>query len=155
MFSYRLAVLSILVLLLLKGERCFSFSVCFCPLMTFLVTDKTDLIWKIADLKERTYLFAVVENEAMSFPWSCPSLSGVCRKVCLPTELFFGPLGCGKDFLWVSECTCFFYEARVTADGAWNICFLLTGAAFLIFDEERAGVDRGCSHEDRRLFTMD
>ncbi|TKS83898.1 hypothetical protein D9C73_018011 [Collichthys lucidus] len=44
-------------------------------------------------------LFSVVENEAASFPWSCPSLSGVCRKVCLPTELFFGPLGCGKGFL--------------------------------------------------------
>uniref|UniRef100_A0A3Q2E5J8 Uncharacterized protein n=1 Tax=Cyprinodon variegatus TaxID=28743 RepID=A0A3Q2E5J8_CYPVA len=44
-------------------------------------------------------LFTVVENEAASFPWSCPSLSGVCRKVCLPTELFFGPLGCGKGFL--------------------------------------------------------
>uniref|UniRef100_A0A3Q1EE23 Beta-defensin n=1 Tax=Acanthochromis polyacanthus TaxID=80966 RepID=A0A3Q1EE23_9TELE len=40
-----------------------------------------------------------VENEAASFPWSCPSLSGVCRKVCLPTEMFFGPLGCGKGFL--------------------------------------------------------
>uniref|UniRef100_A0A3P8WTV4 Uncharacterized protein n=1 Tax=Cynoglossus semilaevis TaxID=244447 RepID=A0A3P8WTV4_CYNSE len=39
------------------------------------------------------------ESQAASFPWSCPSLSGVCRKVCLPTELFFGPLGCGKGFL--------------------------------------------------------
>ncbi|TWW74860.1 hypothetical protein D4764_14G0008630 [Takifugu flavidus] len=39
-----------------------------------------------------------VENEAASFPWTCPSLSGVCRKVCLPTEMFFGPLGCGKGF---------------------------------------------------------
>uniref|UniRef100_A0A3Q3FQH2 Uncharacterized protein n=2 Tax=Labrus TaxID=30799 RepID=A0A3Q3FQH2_9LABR len=45
------------------------------------------------------FLLNVVENEAASFPWSCPSLSGVCRKVCLPTELFFGPLGCGKGFL--------------------------------------------------------
>ncbi|XP_035999134.1 defensin, beta-like 1 [Fundulus heteroclitus] len=44
-------------------------------------------------------LLQVVENEAASFPWSCPSLSGVCRKVCLPTEMFFGPLGCGKGFL--------------------------------------------------------
>nr|AEB69787.1 defensin [Gadus morhua] len=39
-----------------------------------------------------------VENEAAAFPWSCPTLSGVCRKVCLPTEMFFGPLGCGKEF---------------------------------------------------------
>ncbi|XP_033954366.1 beta-defensin-like 1 [Pseudochaenichthys georgianus] len=45
------------------------------------------------------FLLNVVENEAASFPWSCPSLSGVCKKVCLPTELFFGPLGCGKGFL--------------------------------------------------------
>ncbi|XP_061903866.1 beta-defensin-like 1 isoform X2 [Entelurus aequoreus] len=44
-------------------------------------------------------LLNVVENEAASFPWSCPSLKGSCRKVCLPTELFFGPLGCGKGFL--------------------------------------------------------
>uniref|UniRef100_A0A8C1DCC9 Defensin, beta-like 1 n=1 Tax=Cyprinus carpio carpio TaxID=630221 RepID=A0A8C1DCC9_CYPCA len=35
------------------------------------------------------------ENEAVSFPWSCASLSGVCRQgVCLPSELYFGPLGC-------------------------------------------------------------
>uniref|UniRef100_A0A3Q3AMV9 Beta-defensin n=1 Tax=Kryptolebias marmoratus TaxID=37003 RepID=A0A3Q3AMV9_KRYMA len=59
MFSYRLAVLSILVVILLN----------------------------------------VVENEAVSFPWTCPSVSGICRKVCLPTELFLGPLGCGKGFL--------------------------------------------------------
>nr|AKN20694.1 beta defensin-1 peptide [Tor putitora] len=39
------------------------------------------------------------ENEAASFPWSCASLSGVCRQgVCLPSELYFGPLGCGKGF---------------------------------------------------------
>uniref|UniRef100_A0A8C5E617 Beta-defensin n=1 Tax=Gouania willdenowi TaxID=441366 RepID=A0A8C5E617_GOUWI len=44
-------------------------------------------------------LLHVVENGAASFPWSCPTLSGVCRQVCLPTELFFGPLGCGKGFL--------------------------------------------------------
>uniref|UniRef100_A0A8C6T5V6 Beta-defensin n=1 Tax=Neogobius melanostomus TaxID=47308 RepID=A0A8C6T5V6_9GOBI len=43
------------------------------------------------------FLFNAVEIEAASFP--CPSLNGVCRKVCLPTELFFGPLGCGKGFL--------------------------------------------------------
>uniref|UniRef100_A0A3B3ZF67 Beta-defensin n=1 Tax=Periophthalmus magnuspinnatus TaxID=409849 RepID=A0A3B3ZF67_9GOBI len=43
--------------------------------------------------------FSAVETEAASFPWSCPSMNGVCRKVCLPTELFFGPLGCGKGFL--------------------------------------------------------
>uniref|UniRef100_A0A3B3ZFE1 Beta-defensin n=2 Tax=Periophthalmus magnuspinnatus TaxID=409849 RepID=A0A3B3ZFE1_9GOBI len=45
------------------------------------------------------FLFNAVETEAASFPWSCPSMNGVCRKVCLPTELFFGPLGCGKGFL--------------------------------------------------------
>ncbi|CAB1422041.1 unnamed protein product [Pleuronectes platessa] len=44
-------------------------------------------------------LLNVAENEAASFPFSCPSLSGVCKKVCLPTEMFFGPLGCGKGFL--------------------------------------------------------
>uniref|UniRef100_A0AAZ1WZ87 Beta-defensin n=1 Tax=Oreochromis aureus TaxID=47969 RepID=A0AAZ1WZ87_OREAU len=44
-------------------------------------------------------IFLVAQNEAASFPWSCLSLSGVCRKVCLPTELFFGPLGCGKGSL--------------------------------------------------------
>uniref|UniRef100_A0A3Q3KC90 Uncharacterized protein n=1 Tax=Monopterus albus TaxID=43700 RepID=A0A3Q3KC90_MONAL len=40
-----------------------------------------------------------VKNGTASFPWSCPILCGVCRKVCLPTELFFGPLDCGKGFL--------------------------------------------------------
>uniref|UniRef100_A0A3Q1EE32 Beta-defensin n=1 Tax=Acanthochromis polyacanthus TaxID=80966 RepID=A0A3Q1EE32_9TELE len=48
---------------------------------------------------EVCFLHLFIENEAASFPWSCPSLSGVCRKVCLPTEMFFGPLGCGKGFL--------------------------------------------------------
>ncbi|XP_051956459.1 beta-defensin-like 1 [Xyrauchen texanus] len=39
------------------------------------------------------------DAEAISFPWSCASLSGVCRQgVCLPSELYFGPLGCGKGF---------------------------------------------------------
>uniref|UniRef100_A0AAY4A7K4 Beta-defensin n=1 Tax=Denticeps clupeoides TaxID=299321 RepID=A0AAY4A7K4_9TELE len=38
--------------------------------------------------------------EAISFPWSCASLNGLCRQgVCLPSELYFGPLGCGKGFL--------------------------------------------------------
>lgn len=32
--------------------------------------------------------------------------------------------------------------------------FLLTDAAFLIFDEERAGVDRGCSHEGRSCIVL-
>uniref|UniRef100_A0A8C7ZLQ2 Beta-defensin n=1 Tax=Oryzias sinensis TaxID=183150 RepID=A0A8C7ZLQ2_9TELE len=39
------------------------------------------------------------ENEAASFPWSCSSLNGQCRNVCLPHEMFFGPLGCGKGFM--------------------------------------------------------
>ncbi|KAG9265575.1 defensin, beta-like 1 precursor [Astyanax mexicanus] len=40
------------------------------------------------------------ENEAASFPWSCASLNGVCRQgTCLPSELYFGPLGCGKGSL--------------------------------------------------------
>uniref|UniRef100_A0A3B3ZFB2 Beta-defensin n=1 Tax=Periophthalmus magnuspinnatus TaxID=409849 RepID=A0A3B3ZFB2_9GOBI len=47
----------------------------------------------------RKSIHCAVETEAASFPWSCPSMNGVCRKVCLPTELFFGPLGCGKGFL--------------------------------------------------------
>ncbi|KAM9451380.1 beta-defensin-like 1 [Clarias gariepinus] len=39
-------------------------------------------------------------NEAVSFPWSCAALSGVCRQgACLPSELYFGPLGCGKESL--------------------------------------------------------
>ncbi|KAI5622498.1 beta-defensin-like 1 precursor, partial [Silurus asotus] len=38
--------------------------------------------------------------EAASFPWSCASLNGVCRQgVCLPAELYFGSLDCGKEFL--------------------------------------------------------
>ncbi|KAJ7996014.1 hypothetical protein DPEC_G00232690 [Dallia pectoralis] len=40
----------------------------------------------------------ISENDAASFPFTCPTLSGVCRQVCLPTEMFFGPLGCGKGF---------------------------------------------------------
>uniref|UniRef100_A0A3P9HI40 Beta-defensin n=1 Tax=Oryzias latipes TaxID=8090 RepID=A0A3P9HI40_ORYLA len=39
------------------------------------------------------------ENETASFPWSCSSLNGQCRNVCLPHEMFFGPLGCGKGFM--------------------------------------------------------
>uniref|UniRef100_A0A3Q2QUF3 Beta-defensin n=1 Tax=Fundulus heteroclitus TaxID=8078 RepID=A0A3Q2QUF3_FUNHE len=54
------------------------------------------LVWRLENV---LLSLLVVENEAASFPWSCPSLSGVCRKVCLPTEMFFGPLGCGKGFL--------------------------------------------------------
>uniref|UniRef100_A0A8C8E169 Beta-defensin n=1 Tax=Oryzias sinensis TaxID=183150 RepID=A0A8C8E169_9TELE len=46
------------------------------------------------------FLFhAAAENEAASFPWSCSSLNGQCRNVCLPHEMFFGPLGCGKGFM--------------------------------------------------------
>uniref|UniRef100_A0A3B3BAS0 Beta-defensin n=1 Tax=Oryzias melastigma TaxID=30732 RepID=A0A3B3BAS0_ORYME len=45
------------------------------------------------------FLINAAENEAASFPWSCSSLSGQCRKVCLPHEMFFGPLGCGKGFM--------------------------------------------------------
>ncbi|KAI7796036.1 beta-defensin 1 [Triplophysa rosa] len=38
-------------------------------------------------------------NEAVSFPWGCASLSGVCRQgKCLPSELYFGPFGCGTGF---------------------------------------------------------
>ncbi|KAG7515141.1 hypothetical protein JOB18_000699 [Solea senegalensis] len=55
--------------------------------------------YRVAVLALFFVFLLVAENEAASFPWSCPSLSGVCRKVCLPTELFFGPLGCGKGFL--------------------------------------------------------
>uniref|UniRef100_A0A3Q3X0Z7 Beta-defensin n=1 Tax=Mola mola TaxID=94237 RepID=A0A3Q3X0Z7_MOLML len=63
--------------------------------------------FKLYDLSEHkcqccyknVLIITVVENEAASFPWSCPSLSGVCKKVCLPSEMFFGPLGCGKGFL--------------------------------------------------------
>uniref|UniRef100_A0AAY4A5C2 Beta-defensin n=1 Tax=Denticeps clupeoides TaxID=299321 RepID=A0AAY4A5C2_9TELE len=43
---------------------------------------------------------ALIQSEAISFPWSCASLNGLCRQgVCLPSELYFGPLGCGKGFL--------------------------------------------------------
>ncbi|XP_060791074.1 beta-defensin-like 1 [Neoarius graeffei] len=39
-------------------------------------------------------------NEALSFAWACVALNGVCRQgACLPSELYFGPLGCGKNFL--------------------------------------------------------
>ncbi|KAI5096552.1 beta-defensin-like 1 precursor, partial [Silurus meridionalis] len=39
-------------------------------------------------------------SEAVSFPWSCAALNGVCRQgACLPSELYFGPLGCGKESL--------------------------------------------------------
>ncbi|KAJ0062126.1 hypothetical protein NL108_015706, partial [Boleophthalmus pectinirostris] len=57
------------------------------------------LIMYCADVNNYCSCFTAVEIEGASFPWSCPSLNGVCRKVCLPTELFFGPLGCGKGFL--------------------------------------------------------
>ncbi|XP_076836270.1 beta-defensin-like 1 [Brachyhypopomus gauderio] len=45
-------------------------------------------------------VLALHQNEAASFPWSCAVLKGVCRQgACLPSELYFGPLGCGKEFL--------------------------------------------------------
>ncbi|KAL2095475.1 hypothetical protein ACEWY4_010194 [Coilia grayii] len=41
-----------------------------------------------------------VQGEGRAFPWTCATLNGVCRQgVCLPHELYFGPLGCGKGFL--------------------------------------------------------
>ncbi|KAG5283884.1 hypothetical protein AALO_G00020640 [Alosa alosa] len=41
-----------------------------------------------------------VQGEGRAFPWNCATLNGVCRQgVCLPHELYFGPLGCGKGFL--------------------------------------------------------
>ncbi|KAG5844510.1 hypothetical protein ANANG_G00163260 [Anguilla anguilla] len=39
------------------------------------------------------------EASAASFPWSCNNFSGVCRPMCLPSEMHFGPFGCGKGFL--------------------------------------------------------
>ena len=44
--------------------------------------------------------YSLVLVEAKPFPWTCASLNGVCRQgKCLPLELYFGPLGCGKGFL--------------------------------------------------------
>ncbi|XP_053503668.1 beta-defensin-like 1 [Ictalurus furcatus] len=40
------------------------------------------------------------ECKAMvAFPWGCTNYSGVCRPVCLLTELPFGPFGCSKGFV--------------------------------------------------------
>uniref|UniRef100_A0AAR2L9N6 Beta-defensin n=1 Tax=Pygocentrus nattereri TaxID=42514 RepID=A0AAR2L9N6_PYGNA len=36
---------------------------------------------------------------AVVFPWGCTNYSGVCRPMCLPTELPFGPFGCAKGFV--------------------------------------------------------
>uniref|UniRef100_A0A3B1KF19 Uncharacterized protein n=1 Tax=Astyanax mexicanus TaxID=7994 RepID=A0A3B1KF19_ASTMX len=38
-------------------------------------------------------------GNAVVFPWGCTNYSGVCRPVCLPAELPFGPFGCAKGFI--------------------------------------------------------
>ncbi|KAK2831480.1 hypothetical protein Q7C36_016566 [Tachysurus vachellii] len=38
-------------------------------------------------------------NAMVAFPWSCTYYSGVCRPICLPTELPFGPFACSKGFV--------------------------------------------------------
>ncbi|KAG7483846.1 hypothetical protein MATL_G00042630 [Megalops atlanticus] len=43
--------------------------------------------------------YEVKEATAASFPWTCSSFSGVCRPMCLPSEMHFGPFGCAKGFL--------------------------------------------------------
>ncbi|XP_061072429.1 beta-defensin-like 1 [Conger conger] len=43
--------------------------------------------------------FACLGGDAVSFPWVCANYSGLCRPVCLPTELPFGPFSCGKGLV--------------------------------------------------------
>ncbi|KAG7471127.1 hypothetical protein MATL_G00121080 [Megalops atlanticus] len=38
-------------------------------------------------------------KETVALPWGCSNYSGVCRPVCLPSELPFGPFGCAKGYV--------------------------------------------------------
>lgn len=130
MSRYRVLVLALLVVFLLNGKFGDVMCACFDSSCGWGCFQQASV--------------PVAEIEAASFPWSCGSLSGVCRKVCLPSELFFGPLGCGKGFLWVLLVRC---DKRNTVQmHLWEfseyIVLLFPGAACLISckTELRAGV---------------
>ncbi|KAL4647678.1 beta-defensin 4 precursor [Arapaima gigas] len=45
------------------------------------------------------FIFTCEMKQSAAFPWGCSNYSGVCRPICLPAELTFGPFGCEKGFV--------------------------------------------------------